>query len=173
MTLWLEWQEKIQCHVKYLEWCIKSPIHPQTNFYPHLLFPCETRMTKHPSVKAIPIGTIMDVYGAIHFWEALAQYIVRANNPDASWSEIEDHLKSFTVPIAKFPVFHWIIFISTHRFQNETTTTDAAHIQPSRKNNKDQIVAGRFDTVLVNNIGRLGQTCSVDNNGMSPFCCKT
>jgi hypothetical protein len=166
MTLWLERHEKVQRHVKYLEWCHKPPIVPREKFYPQLVFPRETRMTKHPSLKAVPISTIIDSYGAKFFREALVQYVVRTDNPEASRREIEDRLETFILPIAKFPVFHRIKFVSSRRFQSETKTIDSVHTQPPRKDKRDQIVAGRFDTVLISN----GQTDSIGINGMLPIC---
>jgi hypothetical protein len=126
-------------------------------------------MTKHPSVKAVPISTIIDNYGATFFREALAQYIVRTGNPDATRREIEDRLESFTLPIAKFPAFHRIKFISARRFQYETRTVDSVHTQPSRKDKRDKLVAGRFDTVLVSD----GQTDSTGIKGMLLFWLQT
>jgi hypothetical protein len=164
MTLWLERHEKIQRHAKYIKWRLEPPS-PQAKFYPRLTFPRETRMTKHPSAKAIPISTIIDNYGATFFREALAQYVVRTGYPNAARGEIEDHLESFTLPIAKFPVFHRIKFISTRRFQSETKTIDSVHTQPSRKDKRDNLVAGRFDTVLVSN----GQTDSIGIKGTLLF----
>jgi hypothetical protein len=161
----MEQHEKIHCHAKYLKWRLKPPIAPQAKFCPRLIFPRETRMTKHPSLKAVPISTIIDSYGAIFFREALAQYIVRTDNPNATRGEIEDRLESFTLPIAKFPVFHRIKFISARRFQSETKTVDSVHTQPSRRDKRDRIVAGRFDTVLVSN----GQTDSVSIKGTLPI----
>jgi hypothetical protein len=161
MTLWLERQEKIQRHAKYIKWRLEPPITPQAVFYPQLIFPRETRMTKHPSLKSIPISTIMDDYGATFFREALAQYTVRTGNPNATRREIEDHLETFTLPIAKFPVFHRIKFISARRFESETRTIDSVHTRPSRKDKRNQLVAGRFDTVLISN----GQMDSVGING--------
>jgi hypothetical protein len=168
MTLWLERHEKIQRHVEYMKWRLEPPIAPRAKFYPRLIFPRETRMTKHPSQKAVPISTIIDSYGATFFRSALAQYVVRTGNPGATRSEIEDHLESFTLPISKFPVFHRIKFISARRFQNETRTIDSVHVQPPRKNKRHQIVAGRFDTVLVSN-GQIGS----DIKGTYNSGCKT
>jgi len=155
MTLWLKWHEKIQRHVEYMKWCLEPPIAPCAKCYPRLIFPHKTWMTKHPSQKVVPISTIIDSYGATFFRGALAQYVVRTGNPGATRSKIEDRLESFTLPISKFPVFHRIKFISARRFQNETRTIDSVHIQPSQKDKRHQIVAGRFDTVLVSN-GQIG-----------------
>jgi hypothetical protein len=122
-------------------------------------------MTKHPSLKAVPISTISDRYSATFFREALAQYVVRTDNPNATRSEIEDCLESFTLPITKFPVFHRIKFISAHCFQSKTRTIDSVHAQPSQMDKRDRRVAGRFDTVLVSN----ERTDSTGIEGALPF----
>jgi hypothetical protein len=166
MTLWLERREKVQRHAKYIKWRLEPPIPAsQAKFHPRLIFPRETQMTKHPSLKAIPISTIIDDYGAKFFREALVQYAVMTDNPDATRGEIEDRLESFTLPIAKFPIFHRIKFIGARRFQSETKTIDSVHIQPSRKDKRNQTVVGRFDTVLVSN----GQIDSIGIKGTLPF----
>ena len=73
MTTWLDRQEKIMLHEKFIRRCQEAsqglPSFPRV--LPSLIPSRSQRMAKHPTHKAVPLSTIQDNYGARDFDAAL------------------------------------------------------------------------------------------------------
>jgi hypothetical protein len=77
MVAWLERKEKIYHHTNYIKWRTQGETMEQMErVYPTTRPHWELKMAKAPSAKAVPIETIMREYGAKHFREAFARYVV-------------------------------------------------------------------------------------------------
>ena len=69
MAKWLECKEKIFHHKQYLKWQEDgSPIPRQMEWRPPgLKLDHQLYMTKHPTVRAVPVEQLVEVYGATYF----------------------------------------------------------------------------------------------------------
>ncbi|KAJ7348492.1 hypothetical protein DFH08DRAFT_959895 [Mycena albidolilacea] len=69
MTLWLEHKEKIYRHENYIQWrlngCPSPPI--IEDIYPGIVFECQLKMTKHPTLKSVRMSRLVTDYGATLF----------------------------------------------------------------------------------------------------------
>ena len=145
MVLWLERKEKIQRHNKFINWRISGEkeilvqrVHP--NPRPNW----KLKMTRHPSVKSVPIETLINEYGATHFQEAFARYIVTILSPNITPAELERQADNIFLPTRNLPIYHRIKFV------NNSEVVDSIHAQPKRKISHNREMQGRFDTVLIN-----------------------
>ncbi|KAJ6558401.1 hypothetical protein B0H19DRAFT_1261922 [Mycena capillaripes] len=136
MTLWLERKEKIFRHEKYIQWRLDGcPAPPTVELLPPgIVYERRLKMTKHPTLKAVRINTLISDYGASLFRDALARFIVQFNNPTLSRPQIE--AQSLSDPYtAGVP---------------EDSVVDSIHVQPRKSTRSGKEVPGRFDTALVN-----------------------
>ncbi|KAI0765857.1 hypothetical protein BD413DRAFT_606037 [Trametes elegans] len=135
MTLWLERKEKIQRH--------ENPLERQYQ---------RIQMARHPTVKAVPFSVAMSAYGATYIRDALARFIVSANNPTLSPAQVELACGSIYLNFRTIPVYHKIKFV-LQDFEDlgvvHSETHDAIHARPARKNKYHSEIPARFDTVLV------------------------
>ncbi|KAF8056055.1 hypothetical protein FPV67DRAFT_1566591 [Lyophyllum atratum] len=153
MTMWLERKEKILRHAQYVKWrCDGSPAVEEKAWTPPGLELDRTLgMAKHPSLRAVPFEDISEKYGASFFLTALRRYVVLTNEPNLTPHQLERRLWSVRIPFRKVPVWHRIKFLrsdpaSTHL----TSTADSIHVRPARKDGRNRVIPGRFDTALVN-----------------------
>ncbi|KAG1858579.1 hypothetical protein C8R48DRAFT_755592 [Suillus tomentosus] len=123
MTRWLERKEKILRHQKFVSWCLAG----------------EQVMTKHPTVKAVSFQKMVEDYGATHFHEALAHYIVHKRRGDHSVPlrdrELDLLAGDIHFPFNRLPVFHKIKWcsIDTGGVTKGHVTLDSVHAKPQQK----------------------------------------
>jgi hypothetical protein len=153
MAKWLERKEKLFRHEQFIKWQENgSPdSHPQPEWQPPgLELDRRLHMTKHPSVRAVPVERLVEAYGATYFRAALARFIALANNPDLSRAQLEASLHSIRMPFRSVPVWHRIKFLREDPASKNTVTADSIHVRPSTTDRRGRTVPGRFDTALVN-----------------------
>ncbi|KIJ12606.1 hypothetical protein PAXINDRAFT_14528 [Paxillus involutus ATCC 200175] len=154
MTAWLERQEKMVWHLNYIRWRTSpdnQPVEPIR--CPSMQYLREFKMTKHPSVKAVPIDRVVESYGAQHFRAALARFVVLQTRPNArSHAQIEREAEHVHFPFTSVPVYHKIKYnmVDSQGRKDLSTTIDAVHVKPQGKDSRGRTIPGRFDTVLVN-----------------------
>ena len=153
MAKWLERKEKMLRHEQYVKWREDgSPISgPQLEWEPPgLELDRCLHMTKHPTVRAVPVDRLVEVYGATYFRPALARFIALANDPTLSRAQLEAKLRSIRMPFHAVPVWHRIKYLREDPVLKTTVTTDSIHVRPSTTDSRGCMVPGRFDTALVN-----------------------
>ncbi|KAG2743481.1 hypothetical protein P692DRAFT_201886479 [Suillus brevipes Sb2] len=159
MTTWLERQEKILRHDKYIQWKLggAEPYPGHQTRPPDMSF-CRTQvMTKHPTVKAITFDKIKSDYGTPYFCESLARYIAKAAlpvNTTVTPAQLEHHAANVHIPFRTVPVFHKVKWVSvdTRGHGDPPATLDSVHARPGRHSGlfTSNNVPPRFDTALVN-----------------------
>ncbi|KAF9502071.1 hypothetical protein BDN71DRAFT_1378620 [Pleurotus eryngii] len=152
MTVWLERKEKILRHHQYVQWRLQGTPLPSTAAWtpPGLELDRSVHMTKHASVRNVHLTQIKVQYGATHFREALARFVILQNQPDITRAELERKLWDVRLPFNKLPVWHRIKFQRTDLSNNKTMTADSIHCQPQRLDGNQNIIPARFDTAFVN-----------------------
>ncbi len=111
-------------------------------------------MTRHPSVRGVTFQDLADSYGAMFFRDALKCFVVEHNSTTTlTRAQIERASAAIYFPFGKVPVWHRVKFQISD--PNDLTRhidpiSDTAHARPERKGKYGAQVAGRFDTVLVN-----------------------
>ncbi|KAJ7451993.1 hypothetical protein FB451DRAFT_1524612 [Mycena latifolia] len=155
MTLWLERKEKIFRHEKYIQWRLDGCPAPPTvaPLPPGIVYERRLKMTKHPTLKAVRINTLVADYGAILFRDALARFIIQFNNPTLSRAQIEAQSASVSLHFNRVPVYHRIKFITEDPYTvggPEDSVVDSIHVQPRKSGRSGKELPGRFDTALVN-----------------------
>lgn len=186
MCLWLECREKMQEFQLYVENRISNlgPLEPQDmlskfgrkksdipilvtlqNPLHNLQLPMCIKMTKHPSVKAVPYETLSRSYDAKFFETALADCCLRAKYPDDRIQGLNRMVPFHIIPIVRVPVYHrarfWLGEVDQHRLiSNEY---DVVHATPGQHRKP-----GRFDTVIINDYN--GQYTGV--KGMFLYTCR-
>ncbi|KAG1894657.1 uncharacterized protein F5891DRAFT_1254799 [Suillus fuscotomentosus] len=162
MTLWLERREKMLWHNNFVQWRLAGDPPPQDRLPPDMDYRRSIKMTKHPTIRHVPLDSVVRDYGATFFTEALACYVVRTNQPGLSPAQLEQEASHVILPFQTVAAFHRVKFhaINAHGHRDSTVTMDSVHCQPPRKDKRRQIVPARFDTVLVNKDG--GGTTGVD-----------
>ncbi|KAG2029856.1 hypothetical protein BDR03DRAFT_975485 [Suillus americanus] len=136
MTLWLERREKMLWHDNFVQWHLAGDPPPQDRLPPDMDYRRSIKMTKHPTIKHVPLDSVVCDYGAT------SSHVI--------------------LPFQTVAAFHRIKFhaINAHGHCDSAITVDSVHCQPPRKDKRRQIVPARFDTVLVNEDG--GGTTGVD-----------
>lgn len=151
MTLWLERKEKVLKHESYITWVLAGQ--PPITYQP--LNPSITErihMTKRPTRRAVHFNDIVQQYGATFIRDAIARYVVKFNNPDLSWNQVETRASYVNLLFQKLQIYHkvklWLGNNMHHRLSSDEF--DVVHAKSSHKNKYGQDIPGRFDTVLVN-----------------------
>ena len=148
MVLWLERKEKILRHTKYINWLL----HPHRQDNEKKKINCQPkpawqlRMTKHPSIKSVSIETVIREYGAVHFREAFARFIITTQHTNITSAELEKRAEHITLPTRNLPVYHRIKFIDPSSSQ----ILDSIHVQPKKICAHNREMPARFDTALIN-----------------------
>ncbi|KAF8065173.1 hypothetical protein FPV67DRAFT_1653931 [Lyophyllum atratum] len=152
MTLWVERKEKILRHSQYVKWrCEGSPTLPQKEWSPPGLELDRTlHMAKHPTVRAVSLERLSSEYGAPFFRTALARYVALTNEPNLTAHQLERRLWSVRIPFTKVPVWHRIKFLRSDPMTGVNATADSIHVRPAKKDGRNHVVPGRFDTALIN-----------------------
>ncbi|KAG1743084.1 hypothetical protein EDB19DRAFT_584863 [Suillus lakei] len=152
MTLWLERHEKMLWHDNFVQWRLAGDSPPQDRPPPDMDFCRTIKMTKHPTVKHVPLDHIIHDYGATFFTKALARYVIHTNQPDLSAAQLKREAAHVILPFQTVATFHRVKFyaINAHGYREATATVDSVHCQPPRKDNRGHVVPACFDTVLVN-----------------------
>jgi len=121
---------------------------------PDMTFGCEQVMTKHPSVKSVSLEKLVTDYGATHFHDALACYIVQqsqGNDPAPLHGHALDMLAhDVHFLFHRLPVFHKVKWCSVdaHGHGDACVTLDSVHAKPQHKLGS-RLIARRSDTALV------------------------
>lgn len=107
-------------------------------------------MTRHASVKAVPLDELTTRYGASYFRDALSRFVVQRNHPEYSLGQIERASASIYFNFHKIPAYHKIKFWldDPHGFQ-DADMRDVIHCRPKCINKRGDEIPGRFDTALV------------------------
>ncbi|KAJ6600827.1 hypothetical protein B0H10DRAFT_2319986 [Mycena sp. CBHHK59/15] len=146
MTQWLERKEKILLHAKFIHW--RESGKPSTHTVaPGIEFNRKLKMTIHPSRKSVSFDILARDYGAEFFRDAIARYVIPTNNPDFSARQIEIYSANLAMPFRALPVYHKIKYVTE---SSPDTTIDSVYAKPAARNKRGKEVAGRFETVLVN-----------------------
>ena len=150
MTNWLERQETIMRHSKYIEWRrqVLSTDPPTYRHYTptRLASHCFIKMAKHPAIQSVPIEQLVLKYGAKFFRGAFARFVILWQNPQITRARLERDILDVHIPFINVSVYHRI------RFRDkllDVETVDSIHAQPPRKDKRGRPIAGRFDTCLV------------------------
>ncbi|KAK7025769.1 hypothetical protein R3P38DRAFT_3531625 [Favolaschia claudopus] len=156
MTLWLERKEKIYRHEKYIQWRLDGcPAPPSLKpLPPGIVYERRLKMTKHPTLKAVKINTLITDYGARMFREALARFVVGFKNPGLTLAQLEAESGSLTLHFNRVPVFHRLKYVTEDPYTAggpEDSVVDSIHVQPGKTSRSGKELAGRFDTALINN----------------------
>ncbi|THU76369.1 hypothetical protein K435DRAFT_704958 [Dendrothele bispora CBS 962.96] len=152
MTLWLERKEKIMRHESFMAWRTSGEQpHLRTHWIPPGLNLSRTlKMTRHPSVNTVRLPDVSRLYGATFFRAALSRFIVQLEHPTLSGRRLEDAVDGHFLGVTHVSAFYRIKFLRTDFFTGESSTVDAIHVQPERKDKRrGHVIPGRFDTVLV------------------------
>jgi hypothetical protein len=152
MTIWLERKEKILRHRQYVEWRLKGcPCPPRVEWTPPGLELDRTRkLTKHPSVRAVPLDVLVTKYGATHFRTALTHFIALSNDPDLTRGQLERKLWGIRMLFTKVAVWHHIKFMRMDPSTLTVSTSDSINCRPERKDSHGKPVPSCFDTALIN-----------------------
>jgi hypothetical protein len=146
MVLWLERREKIQQHAKFMNWRINGGKEAQVaRIYPNMKSVWKLKMAKHPSVNSVSIEMLKKEYGAVHFREAFARYIVSLLYKNITPAELERKAENVFLPTRNIPVYHRIKFVDS----KSSEVVDSIHVQPKRKRKHNREMQSRFDTALV------------------------
>ncbi|KAF9529836.1 hypothetical protein CPB83DRAFT_924972 [Crepidotus variabilis] len=152
MTLWLERKEKVLHHAQFVVWRQKGSPMPQAQEWtpPGLEFDRVQHLTKHPTLRSVHIDSLITDYGATHFRNALARYTVLTNNPNISRANLERALWGVRIPFVRVPVWHRLKFLRTDPATGVSSTSDAIHVRPARRDARGNDIAARFDTAWIN-----------------------
>ena len=148
MATWMQWREKVQKHSDYLKWKLgighKSTQTPSPIGPPKPAARC-IKMALHPTLNAVSFNALAEKYGAVDFQDALADFIARTNNPDASVAALRDLGANTLIPFRSVPVYHKLKFQS----KGHPEVVDSVHARPEQDDSRGRRVPSRFDTVLV------------------------
>ncbi|KAJ7478845.1 hypothetical protein B0H11DRAFT_1725700 [Mycena galericulata] len=155
MTLWLERKEKVFRHEKYIQWRLDGSPAPPTiePLPPGIIYERRLKMTKHPTLKAVRIDTLVADYGATLFRDALTRFIIQFNDPTLSRAQIETQSASVALHFNRVPVYHRIKYVTEDPYTvggPQDSVIDSIHVQPRKSLRSGKELPGRFDTALVN-----------------------
>ncbi|KAG2049395.1 hypothetical protein BDR06DRAFT_984434 [Suillus hirtellus] len=169
MTLWLERCKKMLWHNNFIQWCLAGNPPSQDRLPPDMDYQHSIKMMKHPTIRCVPLDSVVHDYGTTFFTKALACYVIRTNQPGLSSAQLEQEASHVILPFQTVAAFHRVKFhaINAHGHHDSTITVDLVHCQPPRKDKKRQIVPTHFKTVLVNEDG--GGTTGVDGYHLPYF----
>ena len=163
MTMWLQRREKIHRHTLFIQWRQAEQQSASTQ-PPRIPRHLHIKIARFPNVKAVPIDTIPAEFGAVDFHRALSEFILKTSNIGFSPHEIRLLAPRYRLPFHTVPVFFKIKFWNPDAQGRDDIpeTLDCVHIRPTHRDSKGRAVAGRFDTVLVNE-GK-GEESGVEGN---------
>ena len=153
MTTWLDRRERVLRHEQYIKWRLGGARDPMrvNREPPSLDTPPELLIAKHPSLAAVPLERLQDLYGASFFKVALRRFISYANNRNQTRQQLENSLWRIRLPFTRLPVWHVIKFARPDASPGtHSMVSDSIHVQPARHDKHQQLIPGRFDTALIN-----------------------
>jgi hypothetical protein len=109
MTKWLERKEKIYRHGLFIDWMLAEQQHPsmvplQMTLRTHI------KMTRHPTVTAVPLNKLVSDYGAWDFRKDLTLFVARQNFPHFNRIQHWNVARNVILPVKLIPVCHKIKF---------------------------------------------------------------
>lgn len=114
MTNWLERQETIMHHSKYIEWQrqVLSTDPPTYRHYTptQLASHCFIKMAKHPAIQSVPIEQLVLKYGTKFFRSAFARFVILWRNPQITRARLERDILDVHIPFINVSVYHRIRF---------------------------------------------------------------
>ncbi|KAN0139632.1 hypothetical protein V8E53_002294 [Lactarius tabidus] len=142
MASWVDRKECMHRHEQYIQWLQADACGPTRvdREPPSLDMHWELSMTKHPSVTAVPLDRLEDLYGAPLFKVALRRFISTTNR----------ERQGIRLPFTRLPVWHVIKFTRFDALTGTRPTADSIHVKPARCNKHKRPIPGRFDTALIN-----------------------
>ncbi|KAH9829113.1 uncharacterized protein C8Q71DRAFT_718714 [Rhodofomes roseus] len=143
--------EQIHAHALYIQWRLDG--RPNIATVPtHIPHKPHHHLTRHPTRKSVPFAAVDSRYGASNFEHVLKEFIVSYKHPDLSGRELADHVAVYDLPFRAVSIWHKIKFWNQDAFQRRSApeTLDTLHARPGYRDTQGRLVAGRFDTALVN-----------------------
>lgn len=169
ITLWLERKEKVLQHDAYIKWCeqgkpplaVINRLHIHTD--PHI------HMTHGPSAKHVTFQDLGQRYGAVDFQICLARFVILHHFPHIPRPRREQLATSMTFAFGAVAVYHKAQFWDCDfpRYRHASSEYDVVVATPSRRDKHNNVIPGRFDTVLVND--GTGRSVGVDGAYMYIF----
>jgi len=98
MTPWLERCEKMLWHSNFIQWRLAGNPLPQDRLLPDMDYCCSIKMTKHPTIRHVPLESVVCDYGTTFFTKALACYVVHTNQPGLSPAQLEQEASHVILP---------------------------------------------------------------------------
>lgn len=158
MTTWLECKEKIERHDHYIQWRLKGCPRLTKPAIPHHT---HIKMTRNPTLKAVPMDVLAANYGTVSFRSELAKFVVRYNHKEYSEQRVAREAGDVFFGFERVPVYHKVKFWLRDPHGREFTEDilDVAHCRPmltpppsrGKAKLRSTVVPtpARFDTVLV------------------------
>ena len=153
MTAWLDRQERIFQHEKYLWWQLSNSQPKAVPQIPDLVPPRMLKMAKHPSCRQASFDDLHSQYGALNFEVALSRSVLQHQNPEFSKPQIERAVLGFHIPFHSVSVYHRIKFVSVDLFAIDPlreVIVDSIHVEPAQLDKYNKVIPGRFDMAMVN-----------------------
>ncbi|KAL0573468.1 hypothetical protein V5O48_008495 [Marasmius crinis-equi] len=156
MVLWLDRKEKLHRHTKFIKAIVSGSSVPPLLYDvdPGVTYERTMKMTVHPTSKSVKFSRLLSDYGAAHFCEALARYVVSIHEPELNTRALIQQAQSVYLPFARVPVWHrgkWTTPDIYNPLSNATVIVDSAHVNPARIDQRGHTVL-----VNVNDGGRFG-----------------
>ena len=166
MTAWLDWQEHILLHEKYIK--PRLEMHLPSNLptrlpprLPPLVYPWEMKIATRALAYGVAFDEIQSHYKALDFVGVLSRFVIHTQHPELSRWDVDQLVPDFHIPFSSISVFHCIKFITQDPFSIDPSVdivVDSVHCEPSQS-----ALPGRFDTAIINhhNGGRAGMKGTV------------
>ncbi|KAF8267616.1 hypothetical protein EI94DRAFT_1771828 [Lactarius quietus] len=129
MTSCLDRKECIHWHEQHIQW-------QQGGLDMHW----ELSMTKHPTLTAVHLDQIQDLYRAPLFKVVLRRFISSTNDCKQTRQELESSVWKICFPF----------FVYSNPLTGACSTANSVHVKPARHDRCKQLIPGCFDTALIN-----------------------
>ncbi|KAK7025520.1 hypothetical protein VNI00_015954 [Paramarasmius palmivorus] len=155
MVAWLERQEKIKRHEKYIQLIMSGGEHILLcyDIMPGVAFKRSPKMTLHPTTKSVTFSRLIADYSASDFHNTLAHYVIKTRHPQLSHRRLENEARKLHILFTHVPVWHRIKWTTPDIYcsnDSGTIIVDSARVNLAQKNKHGHSIPGRFDTILVN-----------------------
>jgi hypothetical protein len=150
MMAWLQRREKILVHTMFINQrqCeLLEQAQSRRIPEPSRVLTQTIKMALNPT-KSATFDVLACDYGAIDFQDALADFLARLNNPEASASTARQQAENTLIPFRSVPVFHKIKFTKPGPSE-EGVISDTVHVRPEVVDSRTRNTPARFDTVIV------------------------
>lgn len=156
MTAWLDRQEKIRQHDKHIHRRLtrmaSGPVCHVQKPLPSLIPQRRLHMTKHPTLRAVPLNKLRTNYGTTLFADALRRFVAQYQHPTAAPAYVKALAPTIHIPAYSFPVYHRLKFVSYDVYRQNPlweSVVDSLHVEPARRDKYNKVVPGRFDTAMI------------------------